>query len=520
VFLEKILKFMNSQPENIEEKPQEEQKAEPVKELVISETPVLTTWRGSADILKYPRHILAQTSRGKRQVDIRIGEKGKGQYWYVTSNPKIGVPGKMSFDFDYQVLHQKFYENLLKARQNGQKIAPRYVVVGSLREIAKQLGLKSPDTVKVRKAIESNQAAVIQTDKAIRFINEKGEVEYLSGQFKAYDVYIRGDHLPDGDEAKKVILELSIPFWQALNCQEVSKPLDGQYFKQLAKPGAQRWYTLVSTDIFVALSKNLPYAKIRYSEYCKFHPQKRHTEFNKMKRQMYNLHQKHIELGYIEPPHYQKITDDGSTDWWILYKPSLKAREEYQQNRQRKAIKPAAKEIPEQTDLSQDTYDLVAYFQKQKNNQDMYSPTTKELKQAADLITKHGRERAKKIVVLAIQEMSKTNFNALYFGAILQYETQGIENLELMEQHKQQQIEKQKAEHEALVKQYQNWLNATPEERVKPKLDFKITGHKMKYRREPEPEQIKQWQQELMAVEPTPTEYQIKLFDRVIYPTN
>jgi len=525
VFLEKLLKkFMSSQPEEIQppEVVEEQTLQEPAKELVISQPAAPTTWRASADILKFPRHILTAKSRGEKQTKIRIGERKGGQpYWWMTSVEDYGVPGKTSFDFDYQILHQKFYEALLKARQNGQKTAPRYVMVGSLRQIAKELGLSPSHTDEIKKAIQANQAAVIETDKAIRFINEKGETEYLSGQFKAYDVYIRGDHLPDGDEAKKVVLELSIPFWQALNAQEFSKPLDGHYFRQLAKPGAQRWYTLVSTDMFVALSKNLPYAKIRYSEYCKFHPQKQHKTFAHMKRQMTNLHQKHVELEYIEPPQYQETRDSNDLkDWWILYEPGLKARQEYQQNRQRKITRPRAKELPAETDPSQDTYNLVAYFQKQKNNQDMYSPTIKELKQAGELINKHGTERAKKIVALAIQEMTKTNFNAIYFGAVLQYENQAIETLELKEQQDQQAREKQQIEHEALVKQYQEWLTLTPAERVKPKLDFKITGYQLKHKQPPDETQIKAWQQELIEVLPTPEEYQMQLFGRIIFPVN
>jgi len=513
---------MASQPKEddstIEPVHQQEPIPKSVKELVISEVVTPITYRASADILKFPRHILAKTSRGKRQTDIRIGDKRKGQYWHVTSNPKIGVPGKMSFDFDYQVLHQKFYESLLKARQNGHKIAPRYVVVGSLREIAKQLGLKSPDTVKVRKAIESNQAAVIQTDKAIRFINDKGEVEHLSGQFNAYNVYIRGDHLPDGDEAKKVILELSIPFWQALNSQDFFKPLDGHYFRQLAKPGPQRWYVLVSTDIFVALSKNLPYAKIRYSEYSKFHPQKRHRAFSDMKRQMDKLQQKHVELGYVEPSQYQKIdTEQGTNDWWILYKPGPRAKQEYQQNRRHRIPRPATRQLPVEEKPDTKALNLVLYFQKQKNNRDIYSPTIKELKQAADLIIKHGTERAQQIVVLAIKEMAKTNFQALYFGAVRQYETQALETVELTEKRRQQESEQRQADYEQLVQQYQNWLKLAPEERIKEKLDFSIAGFQLKHKRPPNNQEIEQLKKELLNAIPSPEEYQKQLFGKVIF---
>jgi len=520
VFLEKLLKrFMGSQPEESQpaEVITEQTFQEPAKELVISETPALTTFRASADILKFPRHILAHTSRGKRETKIRIGEKGKS-HWWVSPHSDFGIPGKTSFDFDYQILHQKFYEAILKARQNGHKTAPRYIVVGSLREITRQLGLKSSNTDKVKQAIKANQATVIETDKAIRFINERGETEHLSGQFNAYNVYIRGDHLPDGDEAKKVVLELSIPFWQALNCQDFAKPLDSQYFKQLAKPGAQRWYTLVSTDMFVALSKNLPYAKVRYSEYCKFHPQKQHKAFSDMKRQMTNLHQKHIELDYINPPQYEKIkTEQGINDWWILYKPGTKAHQEYKQNRRRTFTKPAVKELPAETDTSQDYYNLVTYFQKQKNNQDMYSPTTKELNQAAELINKHGTDRAQKVVVLAIQEMAKTNFNPQFFGAVLQYETPALETIEVKEKQDQQTREKQKAEHEALVKQYQDWLKLAPEERVNQRLEPWKTLYQGLYKRQPNEQQIEERRKELTESLPTPEEYQVQLFGRIIF---
>ena len=494
---------------------------EQIKDLITPESPALRTFRANADILKFPRHILAHTSRGKRETKIRIGEKKNGQFhWWVSPHSDFGIPGKISFDFDYQILHQKFYEAILKARQNGHNTAPRYVVVGSLREITRQLGLKSSNTNDVKKAIQANQATVIETDKAIRFINERGEVEHLSGQFNAYNVYIRGDHLPDGDEAKKVIIELSIPFWQALNCQDVYKPLDGEYFKQLEKPGPQRWYTLVSTDIFVALSKNLPYAKVRYSEYCKFHPQKQHKTFSDMRRQMDKLHQKHIELNYIEPPQYQKInTEQGTNDWWILYKPANRAKEEYLQNRKRRVVQqPTSKILPADQQPDTEALNLVLYFQKQKNNLDMYSPTIKELKQAAELTIKHGKERAQGIVDFAITEMSKTNFKAVLFGAVLQYQEQALQSIELIEQQKFQELEKRKAEHEALVKQYQDWLKLAPEERIKSRLDFKITAHQMKHKRPPDETQIKRWQQELIETIPTPEEYQVQLFGSIIFP--
>ena len=465
---------------------------------------------------------MAKTSRGKRETKIRIGEHRKDQsFWWVTPNSEYGIPGELAFKVDNFNVQPKIDEAVKKAREQGKKIG-RYVVGGYLTDIAKQIGrgTSGEDLRQVRKAIKSNAASTIECNAVIR-TNGDGGVEYLIGIFHPYDVYFRGSKLPDGTEVEKVIYALSDPFLQAANSQEFFKPVDIEYLKQLSDSGPQRWYLYMSGRLFGVLLHGGNYAKVRYSEYCEYHPQKRHQYFSKMQTQMSNLHQKHVEFEYIEPPQYQETRDSNDQkDWWIFYKPWTKARAEYQQNRQRRIPKSVPKELPQETDVSQDAYNLVAYFQKQKNNQDMYSPTAKELKQAAELITKHGTDRAKKVVGLAIQEMAKTNFNPQFFGAVLQYETPALETLELKEKQDQQTRENQKAEHEALVKQYQEWLKLTSEERIKAKLDFTITGNQLKHKQPPDETQIKQWQQELIEAIPTPEEYQIQLFGRIIFPVN
>ena len=68
---------MSSQPEDSQpaEVSTEQTLQESAKELIFSETPALTTFRASADILKFPRHILTRKSRGKKQDRIQIGER-------------------------------------------------------------------------------------------------------------------------------------------------------------------------------------------------------------------------------------------------------------------------------------------------------------------------------------------------------------------------------------------------------------------------------------------------------------
>ena len=531
MFLKNLLKKLMSTPTEESTQhviPQEIIKAElPKPKAVVAkvEQQELTTFRSNADILKYPRHILAQTARGKRQTEIRVGEKKKGQpYWWVTPNPKIGIPSKMSFDFDYQVLLPKIYEATRKARQAGAKFGPRYIMVGSLREIAKQLGLKSPDTVKVKQAITNNASATIQTDKAIRFLNENGELEHLSGQsIKVYDVYIRGDHLRDGHEAKKVIIELSASFWQAVNSLDFAKPLDGQYFKQLQKAGPQRWYTMVSTNIFAAIKHKLPSAKVRYSNYCQFHPQKRHLAFSLMKRQMERLHKKHVELDYIEEPKYQETTDDrGLKDWFILYKPAKLAYDEYQQNRKKQPAKQLPKETAPQAptqDYSQAAYNLVGYFQHQKNGLDLYSPKSRELEQAAALIAKHGDELTRRIVGFALDEMDKTNFDAKHFGAVMSYETQALEHFALIEKQKKEEQEEQTVKYKQKLEEYQLWRKTPIETRVNERMKAYPQMFEEFKKKPPTDEEIEEHQAAIIKDESiTPAEKQKSLFGRIIFP--
>jgi len=523
VFLEKLLKrFMSSQPGETQpaEVTTQQTFEEPVKELVVSDTQPLTTYRAHADILKYPRHILTRKSRGKKQDRIQIGERKKDQpYWIVTFNPEYGVAGKTGFDFSNRVLLPHMHEEFLKAQKNGQKEIPRLLALDSLTTICKQIGRSTggKDLAEVKAAIQAEAAATIECNAVIR-TNKDGSVEYLTGVFHALDaVYFRGNKLPDGTEAEKVFVALSDPFRKAGSSPEFFKPVNLDYLKQLNSGGAERWYFYVSTLIFTAIKYN-QIARVRYSEYCLFHQQKRHKAFSDMKRQMTNLHQKHIELEYINPPQYEKIkTEQGTHDWWILYKPGQKAHQEYQQNRQRRISKSAPRELPQETDASRDAYNLVAYFQKQKNNHDTYAPIVKELKQAAELINKHGTDRAKKVVVLAIQEMAKSNFNPQYFGGVLQYETPALETIELKEKQDQQTREKQKADHEALVKEYQEWLKLAPEERVNQRLEAWKTLYQGFRKRQPNEQEIEARRKELTESVPTPEEYQVQLFGRIIF---
>ena len=94
-----------------------------------------------------------------------------------------------------------------------------------------------------------------------------------------------------------------------------TRPLDYDYLKELT-PGAQRFYELLSYQIFAALRNDRPRAKLLYSYYCTHAPQIRYGEYERVKKQMYKLHAPHKQSDYISAVEFRETTDgEGQPDW-------------------------------------------------------------------------------------------------------------------------------------------------------------------------------------------------------------
>src|SRR5215510_5882837 len=82
--------------------------------------------------------------------------------------------------------------------------------------------------------------------------------------------------------------------------------------------------------MFAALKHRQPQATLRYADYCLLSTQQRYTEATPMQKQMYKIHQPHVQSGYLTTVVYQATTDDtGQPDWLLHYTPGPKARAEY-----------------------------------------------------------------------------------------------------------------------------------------------------------------------------------------------
>ena len=150
----------------------------------------------------------------------------------------------------------------------------------------------------------------------------------LEADFTRYSVVFTGEDLPDGRKADAVYIVLNDIYMQVIN-GAMTRPLDYDYLKGLP-PASQRFYELLSYQMYAALKNDRPRAKLVYSEFCTYAPQARHHDWERVRSQMNKIYRPHKQSGYIAEIDYEQTVDaDGRPDWIMLYRPGPKARAEY-----------------------------------------------------------------------------------------------------------------------------------------------------------------------------------------------
>ena len=240
--------------------------------------------------------------------------------WEVTYNSKHGQPGPLAYKLDTLIVNQRIDEM-------GRPL-PEVIKIGSLSEICRALGSHSNggNIADVKRAFRQNAFTAISAK--IKGRTKTGREKWFEIDYTRYSVVFTGEKLPNGKEADAVYVILNPPYRELLNNVEL-RPLDYDYLKQLA-PGAQRFYELISFQVYGAIAGSRPKAKMLYSDYCKYAPQTRYFDFDHVKKQMYKVHVPHRESGYIIKVDYQQTPDAaGNNDWEMLYTPGPKAIAEY-----------------------------------------------------------------------------------------------------------------------------------------------------------------------------------------------
>jgi hypothetical protein len=190
-------------------------------------------------------------------------------------NSEFGQPGPLAYKVDTLIVNRRIDE--------APRPLPQVIELGSLREICRQLGITDHNTETVKTALHQNASAYITAK--IRYRTKTGRDRWTEIGYTRYSVAFAGEILPDGSTADTVCIVINPAYRELLNQVEV-RPLDYDYLVKLA-PGPQRFYELLSFQIYGAIASGRPRAKMLYSDYCKYAPQTQYSDFDHMKKQMY-----------------------------------------------------------------------------------------------------------------------------------------------------------------------------------------------------------------------------------------
>lgn len=279
-------------------------------------------------ISKLPRHILSKS--GKRP-EIRLEKftsAGKLDLrWVVSFNELYGPARQLAYDLDTLIVDRAIEETFDDARRIGQPL-PRYIPIGSLRDLCRKLNLEENGTnaAKIKRALQQNAGAVINA--ILEYRSNDGTEIHLDATFTCYGVFFTGRKLPDGRKADQTYISTTNEYHQVISTAP-TRPLDYAYKAQLP-PTPRRLYEILGFSMYGALKNNKPFAPLLYSDYCARAPHVRYFTFDQVKKQMYTVNKPHKESGYITSVKYEFNADSkGNPDWMMLYTPGPKARAEF-----------------------------------------------------------------------------------------------------------------------------------------------------------------------------------------------
>lgn len=385
---------------------------------------------------RLPVHNLAKKGRVEINI-IRKNDRGEtGLKWIVSYNERSGQARQLAYKIDTLIVNRRIDDI-------GRPL-PKYVRLGSLREVARDLGINAADTDSIKRAIKQN--AGIQIEAELTYKTRDGKQRELEAIFHRYSVVFTGEKLDGGQKADAVYIALDPVYQEVLN-HAPDRPLDYAYLVSLT-PAAQRFYELISYYIYSAIKYGHPYAQILYSEYCTFSAQERHFDKDKFKSQMYKIHRPHLRSGYLKQARYESTLDrDGKPDWILYYTPGPKAKKEYKAfNPEKRADKlQIAQSEGDPTDKENDSHDgaasqaeeVVRLFYKIFHNIDVAYPRAKELAESANLIAKHGYDRTRYVVEYSHRMAAETKYKPQTFSGILHYATPALATYDEAQKRKQ-----------------------------------------------------------------------------------
>jgi hypothetical protein len=280
----------------------------------------MTPIRVETALSRYPVHRLAK--HGNIAIDIReTNASGEVSIkWTVTYNSGFGQPGPLAYKLDTILINRRIEE--------AYRPIQKTIRIGSLNDICRCLGLaeSGKNTNHIKKSFHQNASTYITAK--IRYRQSDGKERTIEFGDTRYAVVFTGEQLPDGRTADAVYIILH-DFYREILDKSIIRPLDYDYLKSLA-PAPQRFYELLSYQMYATIKNDRARAKLLYSELCTYAPLTRHIEWERTRSQLTKIHAPHKASGYIAKIDFEQTVDtDGIPDWIMLYQPGPKAHAEY-----------------------------------------------------------------------------------------------------------------------------------------------------------------------------------------------
>jgi hypothetical protein len=269
--------------------------------------------RTETALSRFPIHRLSKS--GKVLIEIKLhNSEGEITARWKVKNP----PDPLAYKLDTLIINRRIDE--------AGKPIPKLIKLGSLRELAEEIGFKNTgNTERIKNALIQNALAGITAK--FTYKAKDGTEKTTEIADTRYAVIFTGEKLPNGDKSDGTYILLHDIYREILSSAK-TRPLDYDYLKELS-PIAQRFYELLSYQMYAAV-KYKRSAKMLYSEFCTYAPQTRFFDWEQVRPQMYRLHKPHLESSYIEAVSFEKIRDDnGTPDWLFTYIPGRKAKGEH-----------------------------------------------------------------------------------------------------------------------------------------------------------------------------------------------
>jgi hypothetical protein len=370
-------------------------------------------------ISRLPAHNLF----GQGNVSIQINKQdAAGQTklsWKVSFNSDVGEAGQLAYRIETLIINRRIDE--------AGRPVPMMIRLGSLSEICQEMGINpsGANTNSVKRALQQNAGALITANLAYK--GADGSKQKLEATFTKYSIAFRGDELPNGERSDGVMILLNEQYRRVLN-RAGTRPLDFQYLRELT-PSAQRFYEIISYQIYAALKYGYPEARLLYSDYCAYSGQPRQATAVEMNKRMYKIHQPHLKAGYITKVSYQPTRDaEGKSDWIMSYVPGPRAIAEFERFNRRLYTEDHASdlELAESREAKREdslAARLVQQFHLLARGIKSYRPRKggSELQQAQEVLQRLGQEGAWFFLEFALVEAKKTNFQIAQFGGAMQY---------------------------------------------------------------------------------------------------